>query len=309
MIFWCQINEGITIMTFVINIIGAGNLGKTLGHLLVKHQLVRVNGICNTSELSSLKAIEFIGEGNYYPTIAALPEADITFITVPDDLIPKACEELTKNPFLKPGSIVIHCSGSLNSDLLLTLKNRGCFIASIHPMHSFAKPELSVVRYKGSYCAFEGDPEATSLIAELFNGIGSVSYPISKDKKSLYHAAGVMASNYLVTLAQQALLCMEEADVDNEMAMQVITNIMKGTLSNLENTKSPKQALTGPIRRGDRSTIEKHMEAFTADEQRDVYAILGKATLQLTNHEPEIKEQIKEALQLTEPEQKPNLFF
>ena len=283
-------------MTFLVNIIGAGHLGKTIGHLLVRHRLVKIGAICNRSETSSKNAIKFIGQGKYCPSISELPPADITFITTPDDLISATCKELSGNPSIKRGGIVLHCSGSLTSDALISIREKGCYVASAHPMRSFAKPELSVEQYSGTYCAVEGDKEALPNIRYLFNSIGSTTYEIDKMKKSSYHAAGVFASNYLVTLAQQALSCMREAGVENEMSMHVITNIMRGTVSNLEKTLSPEQSLTGPIKRGDISTIIKHIESLTDIEQKNLYAALGKATLHLTDHGTEKKEQITSAL-------------
>jgi predicted short-subunit dehydrogenase-like oxidoreductase (DUF2520 family) len=283
-------------MALLVNIIGAGRLGKTIGHLLVRHQLVRIGAICNRSETSSINAIKFIGQGKYCPTIGELPPADITFITTPDDLIPVTCKELSKNQFIKKGSIVLHCSGSLTSDALISIKEKGCYVASVHPMGGFAKPELSVEQYNGTYCAIEGDNEAFPDVRSLFNSIGSITYEIDKIKKSSYHAAGVFASNYLVTLAQQALSCMKDADVESEVAMHIITNIMRGTVSNLEKTLSPGQSLTGPIKRGDISTITKHLESLTDMEQKRLYSVLGKATLHLTEHNTISKDKIMSAL-------------
>jgi predicted short-subunit dehydrogenase-like oxidoreductase (DUF2520 family) len=283
-------------MTLMVNIIGAGHLGKTIGHLLVKNQLVKIGAICNRSEASSLDAIKFIGQGEYCPSIGQLPSVDITFITTPDDFIAHVCEQLSKNKLIKKESIILHCSGSLMSDALLSIKERGCFIASVHPMRSFAKPELSIEQYKGTYCAMEGDVEALHTVSYLFNAIGSITYEINKQKKSLYHAAGVFASNYVVTLAKQALDCMQDSGVENEIAMQVITNIMQGTVANLKRTLSPEQSLTGPIQRGDIATISKHINAFTDHERKNLYAVLGKSTLHLTLHNNDKKEKIEEAL-------------
>lgn len=299
-------------MTLLVNIIGAGHLGKTIGHLLARQQpLVKIGAICNTSKVNTKTAIKFIGGGSYCPSINELPSANITIIATPDDLITKTCIELSKNPLLKYESIVMHCSGSLTSDALSSVSERGCFIASVHPMRSFAKPELSVEQYKGTYCAIEGDKQATPTLKSLFEKIGSITYEIDKRKKSSYHAAGVFSSNYLVTLAHQALACMKEAGVENEIAMHIITNLMKGSVSNLERTLSPEQSLTGPIQRGDISTIKKHMDALQDAEQKALYASLGKATMALTQHGAEKKESIEEALKIDSDSlhHKPITFF
>lgn len=283
-------------MTFLVNIIGAGKLGKTIGYLLVKSQLVTIGAVCNSSPISTLDAIQFIGQGKYCPAIDELPYADITFITTPDDVIQASCEVLSKNPFIKKMGLVLHCSGSLTSEILNSIKEKECYIASVHPMRSFAKPELSVAQYEGTYCAIEGDPEAVIQVRYLFNAIGSITYEIDKLKKSSYHAAGVFASNYIVTLAEQALSCMQVAGVEHKMAMQIITHIMRGTVSNLEKTLSSVETLTGPIKRGDITTIIKHVAALTDKDQKNLYAILGKATLNLTEHDDLKKDKILHAL-------------
>lgn len=283
-------------MTILVNIIGAGKLGKTIAALLYRNQLVRIGAVCNTSEKTTLDAINFIGDGNYCAAINALPSADITFITTADDAISTISEELCTNPQLKSGSIIVHCSGVLSSDALMTVKEKNCYIASIHPMRSFAQPESSIVDYPGTYCAMEGDSDALAIISPLFTAIGSICYPIEKNKKSLYHAAGVFASNYIVTLAHQALSCLKEAGVDNDLAMKSITNLMYGTVANLEKNLSPERSLTGPMKRGDVSTLQMHMKALATIGKQGVYASLAKATLPLTTLDEDTNEQMLQAL-------------
>ncbi len=69
----------------IINIIGAGKLGATLGYLFSKVSSVKIGAIYNTSSKSSEKAIKFIGQGTYYSDIALIPPADLTLISTPDD--------------------------------------------------------------------------------------------------------------------------------------------------------------------------------------------------------------------------------
>jgi predicted short-subunit dehydrogenase-like oxidoreductase (DUF2520 family) len=283
-------------MTLIANIIGAGNLGKTLGFLLKRHG-IQIGGVCNTSIESTINAIDFIGAGYHSENIHELPPADMTFITTPDSIIQSVCNELSKTSNLKKGSIIIHCSGALTSDILHAVKNRNCFVASVHPMRSFASPRISVEQYEGTYCAIEGDAETIPQVESVFNLIGSVTYKICKEKKTSYHAAGIFASNYLVTLSQQALLCLEEAGVDKEIGMHVITNIMKGTIANLERTLSPSASLTGPIQRGDVSTIKKHLDGFQSVQQKELYSKLGLATIPLASLDIENKIKLAEMLQ------------
>ncbi|CAM4375955.1 MAG: hypothetical protein LEGION0403_FIIPPAGN_02054 [Legionella sp.] len=288
------------------NIIGAGNLGKTIGYLFgnsLTNQL-QINSICNTSLASSDKAVKFIGAG-YPTTLDKLTTCEITLISVQDDLIEAIAEKISAQDNIIPGSIFFHCSGSLTSDALKSLRSKGAYVASIHPMKSFASPELSITNFKGTFCAMEGDQEALSILEPLFTGIGAFTYHIEKSKKSLYHAAGVFASNYLVTLSQKALECLTESGVENNMAMQIITNIMKGTISNLATTLSPEQSLTGPIKRGDVSTIKKHISAFSDTDTKEIYTHLGKETLKLAGHDENVKDSLTKALTSDEPSASP----
>ena len=285
-------------MNITVNIIGTGNLGKTIGHLIVTNRLATIQGVFNRTPRHSTQGIQFIGEGTLYTDIISLPKSDIVLIATPDDAVSEVCLNVLQNKNIKPGCIIIHCSGSLTSDVLLPLKQMGCYIASIHPMHSFANPEISVEQYAGTFCAVEGDKEATDVVAKLFNSIGSETYFINKDKKLLYHAAGVFASNYLVTLSQQSLLCLQGAGIEQEMAMKIIINIMKGTVLNLEKTMSPKSSLTGPIQRGDNVTVKNHLNALDSPKQKELYSILGQATLSLTNlNQKELEELNKSLIQ------------
>ena len=279
-------------MALTTNIIGAGKLGKTIGHLLAKNKIVQIEAICNTTKASSLSAIEFIGKGVYCPTINALPAADLTFITTPDDLISSVCRALSTANSLKPESIVVHCSGALTSDELIAAKNKDCYVANVHPMCSFAKPELLIHEYNGTYCAIEGDEEGLRVVEWMFNKIGSITYKINKKQKVAYHMAGVFASNYLITLSKQALSCLKEAGMENEIAMRVITTLMQNTVTNLKKTLSPEQSLTGPIQRGDLTTIKSHLQSLAESEQRKLYSTLGKATIPLTALHENKKEEL-----------------
>jgi len=278
---------------FTVSIIGTGALGKTLGCLLVKHQLATIAGIYNRTTVRSLEGKAFIGEGEIFSDIKALPPADLILITTPDDAIESTVKCLAEHPHLQPGSVVVHCSGALSSDVLHAMKARGCWVMSMHPMRSFADPALSVAQYAGTFCAMEGDAQAIAVMAPLFEAIGAITYVVNKAQKALYHAAGVFASNYVVTLAKEAQICLQQAGVDDALAMQVIVQLMKGTVSNLEKTLSPEAALTGPIQRGDLVTLQQHLEALDNVEQKTLYRLLGKRTLAMTS----IAESVRLALQ------------
>lgn len=282
-------------MMLTTNIIGAGKLGKTIAYLLAKKNVIRIAAVCNKTEESAMRAIRFLGEGACSSAISDLPPADLTLITTPDDLIAESCIALCQGRQFKKDSLVVHCSGTFTSDILSPAKEAGCYVASVHPMRSFADPEASTGQYPGTYCALEGDAEAVSIVRMLFTAIESKCFEISREKKALYHAAGVFASNYLLTLAEQAQSCLLEAGVEQDVAIGLVTNLMQGTLFNLEKTRSPALSLTGPVKRGDAETVKQHLDVLGAN-QKNLYAALGLATIPLSTASTEKKASLKEAL-------------
>ncbi len=289
--------QSIKIVPSTINIIGAGRVGKTIGKLFVKEPVGTVLGVFSRSDENAKDAVAFIGQGTPFCTLKDLPEADITFITTPDDAIEQTCRILVASNCLKENSLVVHCSGSLSSSAIAAAKACNCAIASVHPMRSFADPNLSVAQYKGTYCAIEGEKKATEILKVLFDSIGSITYPINSDKKEIYHAAGVFASNYLIVIAKEALNCLDEAGVPSDVAFDLVISLMSGTLNNLKETKVPENALTGPIKRGDIKTIEKHLEAMPHNGLiKKLYSVAALSALKLTSLPKEKKDEVEKLL-------------
>ena len=270
-------------MSIKINFIGAGRVGKTIAKQIVDNKFAIIQGVCNRSLISSKKAIAFIGQGKAFGGIQELPPADITFITTYDDVILNCCQNLAKSRNLKAGSIILHCSGSLSSDLLISLKEKDCYIASAHPMRSFAVFSSDTNSDYANYCTIEGDDEALSLLSRLFNAIDYSVHLIDKKNKSIYHVAGIFASNYLITLCDSALSCLKNAGITREDGFKIILNLMKNTLDNLEFAQSTKIALTGPISRGDLKVIKRHLQALSKTSLTELYKVLGLSTLTLAN--------------------------
>lgn len=280
------------------NMIGAGKLGKVLGYLLQSHDQITIQAICNRTEASAAAAVSFIGAGIATTELVDLPLVDLLFITTNDAAIEAICASLCEQP-LKPGSIVMHCSGVLSSEVLSALRAKGVFVASVHPMKSFADPELSVSSYVGTYCSIEGDAKAVERLKPLFEAIGSVMIAIDGHKKALYHAAGVFASNYLVTLAHHALVCLEKSGIPRDVSQKLMLHLMQSTLTNLQH-HVPSEALTGPLKRGDVSTILAHMDALEHLPQKSVYAVLGESTLAIVESlEPTIRQKLSEIFCVT----------
>jgi predicted short-subunit dehydrogenase-like oxidoreductase (DUF2520 family) len=278
------------------NIIGAGRLGMNLAYSLSKSSLVSIEAICNTSFSNSIKSCQKLGVGSPARSIRDLPEADVTWIVCNDDSIPSVVSELTESQQLKSGSYVIHCSGVLSSSVLAPLRNKGCNIGSFHPPKAFPSEILDEQAFNQVMCVIEGDDPVCQWLTSTFKQLGAHLLTIEPQAKPLYHAASVVASNYLVTLAHYSQQLMLEAGIEENDAKSIVVQLMQSSVMNLQQKQLVRDALTGPLVRGDLQTISKHLQSICSDEIQKLYKTMAMATLPMTNLEASQMELIFSAL-------------
>lgn len=265
-----------------LSIIGCGNVGRVLGRLWHEQGIFRIQDVVTRSAESARGAVAFIGAGDATAAPDALRAADVYLIGTPDDQIGPCCEGLADDGVFRPGAIVFHCSGALPSTVLKSATRHGAVVASVHPIRSFADPEQVARHFDGTFCGIEGDSSAVDILRAAFSSIGAKTVPINAEFKSVYHAAAVFSSNYLVTLLDTAVAAYERAGVPREDALQLMEPLVRGTVDNVFRL-GPVDALTGPIARGDLATVVRQYKAVSAWNRRRgaLYKLLGKLTAEL----------------------------
>jgi predicted short-subunit dehydrogenase-like oxidoreductase (DUF2520 family) len=120
---------------------------------------------------------------------------------------------------------------------------------------------------------------------------------IAAGKRPLYHAAAVMASNYVVALIDSAVILMEEAGVEPELALRALGPLLRASTENTLEA-GPASALTGPIHRGDVGTVMAHLEALAEvpEAVRELYRRAGLHTAELAERKGAQRSEIKIAL-------------
>lgn len=265
-----------------LNIIGAGQLGKTLGRLLSTQTDLQIGDVLNQSHASAQSAIEFIGAGHACATMSELQAAEHHLLACPDKQIEACCEQLAVSGILQSGMTVFHCSGALASDILNSAAKQGAHTASVHPVRSFANPALVVEQFSGTYCGMEGDEGALAKLEPLFAAIGGIGFRIDPAQKTLYHAATVMACNYLVALQEVSLQAFEQAGVERVLGMNILKPLVRGAVENVF-TAGTVEALTGPVARGEHEVVAAQIGALTnwRPEMAELYARLGQQAVGL----------------------------
>lgn len=266
-----------------LNIIGCGNLAKTLAHLWAKQGVFETGDILTLSEESASAAVKFIGAGQVVTSVNDLSQANVFLIATPDAHIVDMCHSLASSGVLRTGDIVFHCSGALSSSVLDAASQKGAMPASIHPVKSFADPQMAVSSFKGTFCGTEGNEHALSILLPAFEAIGGLTFCVDPDHKTIYHAASVIVCNYLTALLELGIQAYAKAGIDRDTAMKIMQPIVSGTVDNVFKLGTAK-ALTGPIARGDVSTVDHHLKALSEwdNEVAGIYQDLGRVALDLS---------------------------
>jgi len=288
-----------------VSFIGAGRVGTSLAFLL-KTKGYDVIGITSRSIASAERAATFMGNSISYSNdlYVFIEDSDVVFITTNDDAVAYVAEGISRNCQIKEDQIFIHTSGSLPSLVLKPLKDKGGIIASMHPLQTVANPEEGVKNIIGSIFAIEGDEKAFSVINEMVKKLEGVPFHLTEDKKPLYHLAAVIACNYFVTLLDTSLEIFKLINIDEEIGLEGLLKLVHGTMSNVERLGT-KNALTGPIARGDIETVKGHIRAIKAfsPELLLLYKVLGDKTIKVATEKgtlkPEDAKKLKELFNIS----------
>lgn len=219
--------------------------------------------------------------GAGYHMLPALPAPGTTIVilAVPDDALPEVVHDLSMMGGAPTGCVALHLSGALSTDALAPLHHRGYAIGSMHPLMAVADPWLAGERLIGAAFAMTGEPAANAAARRLVSALGGVPLTIAATQRPLYHAAAVVASNYLVALTGVAVRMLEQAGVDGDDAVRALLPLLRGTLDNVEHL-GVKAAVTGPIARGDVDTVRLHLARLSPGD-RVLYSGLGLELLRL----------------------------
>jgi predicted short-subunit dehydrogenase-like oxidoreductase (DUF2520 family) len=203
-------------------------------------------------------------------------DADLIFITTPDDAISKVAGELK----WQPGKFAVHCSGADTSALLDKAASGGAVTGVMHPLQTFAGMEQAKNSLMGITFSVEAREPLLSVLKKMAVALGGKCMVLAPEDRALYHASAVMVCNYLVTLVKLSIDLWSDFGLSREDAVRSLAPLIKGTINNLETVGLP-GCLSGPISRGDAGTIEKHLAALS-ENYPDVirtYVDLGLQTI------------------------------
>jgi predicted short-subunit dehydrogenase-like oxidoreductase (DUF2520 family) len=259
-----------------IGLIGPGRAGVGLALALAQAGYsVRLHGRNKKSVPAPLKLT--VGDGGKPPPW--IGETDVVILTVRDDAITPLATSLADSRAIGERHVILHLSGVQGQEALGPLVTTRAALGSFHPLQTIVEPELAPARLKGAWAAVEGMPRAVEAGERIAQDLGMRPFRIATKSKAIYHAGAVFASNYLVVVEAIAQRLLRHAGLSDADAWAALRPLVEGTFENLSRHE-PREALTGPVVRGDTATIIRHLESLAVDDAK-LYRALGRAALEL----------------------------
>lgn len=259
-----------------IGFIGAGKVGCSMGKYLVEHD-ISVAGYSSQTKESVDTAATFTKTKAFKSMEDLVSACDLIFITTPDGCISQVWDQIAK--YSEQRKIVCHFSGSLSSAVFSNREEHDICACSLHPMYAFSDKFTSYQKLNQVIFTAEGDLEALETVCSLFDKTGNRVCVIPSEQKQLYHAAASVVSNMMIGLYDMGIRMLTRCGFVEDKARQLVFPLVAGNIQSVLDT-SPEQALTGPIERGDASTVAGHLAVLT-DAERVVYVNLGRVLVDI----------------------------
>ena len=195
-------------------------------------------------------------------------DAKVFILCVSDDAI----QDVAKEIVLPENAVVVHTSGSRPlQDLDYTASD---MLGVLYPLQTFTRG-TRVDFSEIPFLITATDDSTGKLLKEIAASLSRKIYPVGDQQRLGVHLAAVFAcnfSNYLFSISDDIL---KEMGFDLEMLRPLIAETLNKSLD-----IGPKNAQTGPARRGDLETLDMHMQYLEDSEYQELYRLISEKILE-----------------------------
>lgn len=253
-------------------LIGTGNVAFHFTKAIVNagHNIVCIAGrnimhaseLCHKAEAFALHARPHSLPMTIRATsdFASVPlDADIYLIAVTDDAIENVAQQLPDNI-----GVVTHTSGATHINALARYHRRGV----IYPCQTFTASDE--VDFSNLPLMLESsNAESEHVLMSFAKSISNCVDTASSLQRLHIHIAAVFASNFSNHMIALAKKHSDKNGIDyhifKELTLQTINKAFR---------MDPVQAQTGPARRNDRQTIERHISLIDDNHAKQIYKLV-----------------------------------
>ncbi len=248
-----------------ISIIGTGNVAYHLGKRLLEKG-VKINQIIGRNAAHTegvARILNTLFEADFNKIKA---DSDIYIIAVSDSAIDSVAQKTSQ---VLDNQIVVHTSGSIPSTILKPyFKNYGSF----YPLQTFSKesqPDFDSIPIFINANSKKSENKLLALGKKIANNL----HHLDDDKRIIVHIAAVFVNNFTNSLFQIGHDILKKEN----LPFDILQPLMLETVLKIKNHE-PSEMQTGPAKRGDLVTIQKHIDYLKKEAPQlvSIYELLTK---------------------------------
>ena len=242
--------------------VGAGRVGRGLS-LALSRAGYRVVGVAGRDPAAKARVFS---------------EADILFLTVPDDALAGVAADL---PW-QDGKCAVHCSGAAELALLEAARRAGAHVGGFHPLQMFADPEVAARGLKGCAIAVEAEEPLAATLLGMVADLGARPLRVPRGSRAAYHAGAHYAGPFVVALLAEAIGIWSRLGIAEDDALAALLPLLRGSTEAIAHS-GVARAMAGSVARGDVQTLEGHAAALGALDPAlcELYCSLALRTVPL----------------------------
>ncbi len=240
-----------------IALIGSGNIAVFFGTVFKNNGFTISKVISRNKESGKALALEL--ETEYSASYVLGSETDLVVIAVNDDSIREVVDRLEV-----VDTIVCHTAGTISIEALAKFKS----FAVLYPLQSIKTklpPEEVPLLLECS------ENEVYTVMEALIRSTHFTFEKADSETRMYYHLAAVFANNFsnaMVAASEQLL-------ASNHLNADILKPLIKKTFENIL-LYTAKNAQTGPAKRDDHTTMEKHLELLKGNTYlQEIYASIS----------------------------------
>ena len=254
-------------------ILGAGSVGTNLHHALESKGIHAelIHGRPLTAKREAPKAEGGVLRGESEAMRPEIPQADVYIYAIADHALREVISKV-----YAPKALHLHTSGSMPIEVFGEDKPHA---GVLYFFQSFSR-EVLIEDWSGIPCIIEGrNIDDIAAIYSLAQCLTSRIYEANQHDRERLHIAGIFANNYSNLMYRIAA----EVLKDTQIPFEALLPLIDQTAAKVHSLK-PKDAQTGPAKRGDHEVMNHHLEILKATPYAEVYQALAALIGKVHNH-------------------------
>jgi predicted short-subunit dehydrogenase-like oxidoreductase (DUF2520 family) len=219
--------------------------------------------------------VDLLGPRASTRTLEQLAQAQTVLLAVPDPAVGKVAAQLAEyaHGSGEQAPVALHLAGALGVEPLQPLADAGWETGVLHPLLAM-HPDTPVPLWQGALCSISGSALARERAQSLVHSIGAQAIELAQDQRLRYHAAAALLAQGAVALLHRSRAELLKLGLEADVARRGLSSLLTSVAVNLH-SKEPREALSGPIARGDWDTVEAHREV-AGPEARELQDLVRK---------------------------------